>query len=311
MTLALEIDGLSKSYGKTTAVKQLSLKVEAGEIFGLLGPNGAGKSTTINLVSGLCRMQSGSIKVFGKDVVQDYVSTRRLVGLMHQEIVIDNFLPVGKMLELHCGYYGLKDDPQWRKLLVDRLALGPHLHKKMMGLSGGMKRRFMVAKALIHRPKLLILDEPTAGVDVELRVALWDFVKEINKRGTTVVLTTHYLEEAEKMCGRVGIMHHGSLVALDRTQNLLKQFEMNLLKLHYLNPIPSSDIPEALLSKGATNESPTTLVLPLKNNASLESILSSVSMPSNTLLDFDIQKADLEEVFLKLTESKGGRALEG
>jgi len=218
---ALEIKKLTKHYGSFAAVDDLSLSIEPGEIFGLLGPNGAGKSTTIHLASGLARMESGSISVFGHDVVAHPTQTRRLVGLMHQEVVIDNFLTIGQMLGLHAGYYGLKDDPEWRELLVERLALGDHLGKKMMKLSGGMKRRFMVAKALIHKPKLLILDEPTAGVDVELRVALWDFVREINRRGTTVVLTTHYLEEAEALCGRIAIMNRGKLVALDTTKNLI------------------------------------------------------------------------------------------
>jgi ABC-2 type transport system ATP-binding protein len=220
-TAALEITNLVKHYGGLKAVDDLSLKIEAGEIFGLLGPNGAGKSSTIHLASGLTLMEKGSIKIFGKDVVTQSTDTRRMVGLMHQEVVMDNFFPIGKMLEIHAGYYGLKDDPAWRELLVERLALGPHLKKKMMGLSGGMKRRFMVAKALIHKPRLLILDEPTAGVDVELRQALWDFVREINKRGTTVLLTTHYLEEAEQLCGRIAIMNNGKLAALDTTKNLV------------------------------------------------------------------------------------------
>jgi ABC-2 type transport system ATP-binding protein len=241
MTLAaLEITELRKDYGRLRAVDNLSLRIEQGEIFGLLGPNGAGKSTTIHLISGLCRMQEGSIKVFGNDVVKDFIQTRRDVGLMHQEIVIDNFLPIGQMLKLHSGYYGLRDDPKWRELLIERLALGPHLNKKMMALSGGMKRRFMVAKALIHKPRLLILDEPTAGVDVELRMALWDFVKEINKKGSTVILTTHYIEEAEQLCERVAIMNNGQIVTLDKTQNLLnnnkaKKLEDVFLQLTRLN----------------------------------------------------------------------------
>jgi len=223
---ALEITNLYKNYGQFAAVKDLSLKIEPGEIFGLLGPNGAGKSSTINLAAGLCRMERGQIKVFGHDVVCEPTQTRRLIGLMHQEVVIDNFLPIGKLLQLHAGYYGLKDDSEWRELLIERLALGPHIHKKMMGLSGGMKRRFMVAKALIHKPRLLILDEPTAGVDVELRQALWEFVREINRRGTTVVLTTHYLEEAQELCGRIAIMNHGQLVALDTTKKLTENHKL-------------------------------------------------------------------------------------
>jgi ABC-2 type transport system ATP-binding protein len=311
MRLALEIKNLTKHYGKTTAVNNLSLDVEDGEIFGLLGPNGAGKSTTINLVSGLCRMQEGSIKVFGFDVVKDFIQTRRLVGLMHQEIVMDNFLPIGKMLELHAGYYGLKDDRAWRDLLIERLALGPHLRKKMMELSGGMKRRFMVAKALIHKPRLLILDEPTAGVDVELRVALWDFVREINKAGTSVVLTTHYLEEAQEMCGRIGIMHFGQLVALDRTQNLLKQFDMNHISLSYERALSYQELPSALKELGAQLSDHNKIVRFKLNAATpLESLLGNLCITNNRLLDLEIKKADLEDVFLKLTDSKGQGALQ-
>jgi len=282
---ALDIQNLWKSYRDFDAVKDLNLKIEEGEIFGLLGPNGAGKSSTIHLIAGLCRMQKGSISVFGKDVVRDFVETRRNVGLMHQEIVIDNFLPVGKMLDLHPGYYGVKIDPAWRDLLLDRLALGPHLNKKMMGLSGGMKRRFMVAKALIHKPKLLILDEPTAGVDVELRVALWDFVRDINKQGTTVLLTTHYIEEAEELCGRIGIMHHGELVALDKTQSLIQKINRRNLTVNF-----------------ATGED---FNVCLKEGDSLDHVIRDLAKSDREIIDIDMQKGDLEEAFPSLTREEG------
>lgn len=224
---ALEIQSVSKSYsskGQTThAVDDLSFHIEQGEIFALLGPNGAGKSTTINMTSGLIRIDRGEIKIFGHDVTHDYKVTRRLTGVMNQEIVIDNFFTVEETLKIFSGFYGYRDDPKWRRLLIEKMELGPYLKRKPITLSGGTKRRLMLAKALIHRPRFLILDEPTAGVDVQLRHNIWEFVREINREGTTVLLTTHYLEEAEKMCSRVAIMSHGKLVALDKTADLLKK----------------------------------------------------------------------------------------
>ncbi len=296
---AIDIQNLWKQYGDFTAVKDLNLKIDEGEIFGLLGPNGAGKSSTIHLIAGLCRMQKGSIKIFGKDIVTDFVETRRNVGLMHQEIVIDNFLPIGKMLNLHPGYYGVKIDPDWRDLLIERLALEPHLGKKMMGLSGGMKRRFMVAKALIHKPKLLILDEPTAGVDVELRVALWDFVREINKRGTTILLTTHYIEEAEELCGRIGIMHHGELVALDKTKSLVQKIN----KRHLTVSFKTGDDLKITLNEGDSLQK---VINDLANPGSKDG-RESDNKNYSEVVDFDLQKGSLEDAFLSLTRTEGGR----
>lgn len=225
MATALELIRVGKSYsaGASTikAVEDLSFSVEEGEIFGLLGPNGAGKSTSIHMISGLARVGSGQIQVFGKDVTQDFRLTRRWIGLMHQEVVIDNFFTVEETLKIHSGYYGFKDDPKWRNQVVERLSLGQYLKRKPLQLSGGTKRRLMLAKALIHKPKLLILDEPTAGVDVELRQTLWEFVQELNREGATILLTTHYLEEAERLCSRIAIMNRGRLAALDRTDVLL------------------------------------------------------------------------------------------
>ena len=228
MISALRIEHLKKSFAGTPAVRDLSLSVSPGEIFGLLGPNGAGKSTTINMISGVCRIDSGKVQVFGHDNQAERRITRRLVGVMHQEIVTDNFFTIDRALRIHAGYYGVPKDDGWRELLIEQLGLGPHLHKSMNKLSGGLKRRFMVAKAMIHKPRLLILDEPTAGVDVELRRNLWDFVREINREGVTVLLTTHYLEEAEQMCGRIAIMNHGELIALEETSRLLERIEGRL-----------------------------------------------------------------------------------
>ena len=222
MVAALELSNLTKIYSDIVALDKLSFTIEQGEIFALLGPNGAGKSTAIGMISGLTRVTQGTIKIFGHDNQKESQITRSLTGVMPQEVVIDNFFTIGESLKLHAGYFGLKDDPVWRNKLIDRLALGPFLHKKPLQCSGGTKRRHMLAKALIHKPKLLILDEPTAGVDVELRRSIWSFVKEMNQNGTTVILTTHYLEEAEEMCERFAFLAKGKLVALDKREVLFK-----------------------------------------------------------------------------------------
>ncbi len=300
--LALELNNLSKSYGDKEVVKRLSFSIQEGEIFGLLGPNGAGKSTTINMISGVTRVGSGSVAVFGKDNQSDFTFTRRAVGVMHQEIVVDTFFTIDRALKIHSGYYGVKDDPTWRNLLIERLALGPHLKKPMNRLSGGMKRRFMVAKALIHKPRLLILDEPTAGVDVELRQNLWSFVREINKSmGITVLLTTHYLEEAEEMCGRIAIMNHGELIALDRTKELLRKLEEKRLFIHLNSPI--SAVPESLKNYGSELlENGLLLKVQIGKQQSTNSVLESIAKAQLSVKDLETQSPNLQEAFLKLTK---------
>src|SRR5512145_213489 len=246
---ALAIRALTKHYDGQPAVKGISFTIAPGEIFGLLGPNGAGKSTTINMIAGVTRIGGGRIEVFGYDNRRDYRVARRLLGVMHQEIVIDSFFTIDQTLKFHAGYYGVRDDPAWRQRLIDQLGLGPHLHKVMVKLSGGLKRRFMIAKALLHKPRLLILDEPTAGVDVELRHTLWAFVREINRAGTTILLTTHYLEEAEQMCNRLAIMHHGELIALEATGALVERLGTRGVIVHLREPVAT--LPAELLAWGA------------------------------------------------------------
>ena len=297
---ALDIRDLKKSFGDFTAVDGISLAIEPGEIFGLLGPNGAGKSTTINMVAGVTRVDDGTIAVFGHDNRREYRVTRRLVGVMHQEIVIDNFFTIDQALRFHSGYYGVPDDPAWRHELIDRLGLRPHLHKVMIKLSGGLKRRFMVAKALIHRPPLLILDEPTAGVDVELRRDLWDFVREINADGTTILLTTHYLEEAEQLCGRIAIMNHGQLIALDRTRNLLERLGSREMHIRLQHPMEKVPAPLARL-EGRLVADGRRLEVPLANDDSAAEVLACLCRCDLTVADIETRRASLEEVFLKVT----------
>jgi len=301
-TPALMIRNLSKEYDGVRAVDDISLSIEPGEIFGLLGPNGAGKSTTINMIGGVTHIGTGTIEIFGHDNRKDYRATRRMVGVMHQEIVIDNFFTIDQALRLHAGYYGVPDDVTWRENLIDRLGLKPHLHKVMIKLSGGLKRRFMIAKALIHKPKLLILDEPTAGVDVELRHTLWDFVREINRQGTTILLTTHYLEEAEQMCDRLAIMNHGKLIALQSTRDLLKELGTRSLLVSLEKPIDR--IPQDLCCLGAElHDGGTTLQLTLAAGQPTGALLKSLCDLGLPIADMETQRAGLEEIFLQITQT--------
>jgi ABC-2 type transport system ATP-binding protein len=303
---ALKLENLTKIYGDKEVVKQVSLEIEPGEIFGLLGPNGAGKSTSINMITGVTRLTSGSISIFGQDNQLDLVHARRLTGVMHQELVVDTFFTIDQALKIHSGYYGVPDDPEWRNLLIDRLALRPHLKKSMNKLSGGMKRRFMVAKALIHKPQLLILDEPTAGVDVELRQNLWEFVREMNqKEGTTVLLTTHYLEEAEEMCGRVAIMNHGQIIALDRTSALLDQLDEKRFLIHLGEKITA--LPEALRNFPVELEDEGgTLNFKVSKGHSAMDVIQAVAGLKLSIKEVVTTTPSLQEVFLKIT--KGARA---
>lgn len=306
MQLALKLEGLSKAYSGKEVVKGISMEIESGEIFGLLGPNGAGKSTTINMITGVTRVGAGNAFVFGHDTQRDYIHSRRLVGVMHQEIVVDTFFTIDEALKIHSGYYGTPDDPSWRNELIERLALGPHLKKSMNKLSGGMKRRFMVAKALIHKPRLLILDEPTAGVDVELRQNLWQFVREMNqKQGTTVLLTTHYLEEAEEMCGRVAIMNHGSIIAMDRTKSLLDKLDEKRLIIHLNHKITA--LPACLQKLSCElHDDGATLAFRLAAGSQVNLVLQGLSEAKVDIKEMETQAPSLQEAFLKLTSGREG-----
>ncbi len=300
MSFALHIQHLNKSFGSHAAVKDLSLSIERGEIFGLLGPNGAGKSTTINMICGVSRIDSGTVSVFGHDTQQDCQHARRLTGVMHQEVVTDAFFTIDKALKMHPGFFGVKSDPEWRHLLIDRLDLTDHLHKPMNCLSGGMKRRFMLAKALIHKPRLLILDEPTAGVDIELRHTIWSFIREINSHDTTILLTTHYLEEAEQMCRRIAIMNSGQLIALDTTQALLTQLDTRQITLFLDQPLDR--VPDWLsLRCAALSSDGRQLTLALNADETVCEFLQECHGRSLSIRDLETTSPNLEEVFLHLT----------
>lgn len=221
MAVAVSISSVVKRFGSLEALAGVSLAIDEGEFFGLLGPNGAGKTTLISCLAGLTRPDAGSLEVLGHDVVRQYREARRLLGIVPQELVFDPFFSVRETLRIQSGYFGIRGNDDWIDEILDNLDLTSKADTNMRRLSGGMKRRVLVAQALVHKPPVIVLDEPTAGVDVELRQGLWQFIRRLNGEGHTVILTTHYLEEAEALCGRIALMKQGRIIALDTTANLL------------------------------------------------------------------------------------------
>ncbi|NCX46595.1 MAG: ABC transporter ATP-binding protein, partial [Burkholderiaceae bacterium] len=224
MQSAVLVEHLTKSYGSLQALQNVSLDVKEGEFFGLLGPNGAGKTTLISILAGLCRPNSGRAFVMGTNVQTNFIEARRLLGVVPQELVFDPFFTVRETLRFQSGYFGIRNNDDWIDEIMTHLDLTSKANSNMRSLSGGMKRRVLVAQALVHRPPVIVLDEPTAGVDVELRQSLWKFISRLNQDGHTILLTTHYLEEAESLCGRIAMLKSGQVVALDTTQNLLARY---------------------------------------------------------------------------------------
>ena len=224
MQSAVLVEHLTKSYGSLQALKNVSLDIKEGEFFGLLGPNGAGKTTLISILAGLCRPDSGCAFVMGTNVQTNFIEARRLLGVVPQELVFDPFFTVRETLRFQSGYFGIRNNDDWIDEIMTHLDLTSKANSNMRSLSGGMKRRVLVAQALVHRPPVIVLDEPTAGVDVELRQSLWKFISRLNQDGHTILLTTHYLEEAESLCGRIAMLKSGQVVALDTTQNLLARY---------------------------------------------------------------------------------------
>src|SRR6476646_6784608 len=221
---AVDVIDIARRFGSVQALAGVDLRVEQGEFFGLLGPNGAGKTTLISILAGLVRADRGTARIFGHDVVADYRAARRALGVVPQELVFDPFFSVRETLRIQSGYFGLRKNDAWIDELLHHLDLTQKADANMRALSGGMKRRVLVGQALVHKPPVIVLDEPTAGVDVELRQSLWGFIRKLNREGHTIILTTHYLEEAEALCGRIAMLKAGRVVALDTTHNLLAQF---------------------------------------------------------------------------------------
>ena len=302
MKKAILFNNVKKNFGKLEALKGIDLSIEEGEFFALLGPNGAGKSTLINILAGLAKPSSGSIKVMGYDVIQDYQNARRSLGIVPQELVFDPFFNVREMLRFQAGYFGKgRENDDWIDEVIEGLDLQDKTNTNMRMLSGGMKRRALIAQALVHKPPVIVLDEPTAGVDVELRKKLWQFIKKLNQKGHTIVLTTHYLEEAETLCNRVAMMDHGEIVALDKTKNLLNRFSAKNLNLRL--DLKGQKIPLKLqkLIQNSENHSISFLI---EEIADVEFIVSELKKSKIKILDMELTNSDLENVFLKLTGSK-------
>jgi len=302
MKKAIVFNKVKKNFGKLEALKGIDLTIEEGEFFALLGPNGAGKSTLINILAGLAKPSSGSIKVMGYDVIQDYQNARRSLGIVPQELVFDPFFNVREMLRFQAGYFGKgRENDDWIDEVIEGLDLQDKANTNMRMLSGGMKRRALIAQALVHKPPVIVLDEPTAGVDVELRKKLWQFIKKLNQKGHTIVLTTHYLEEAETLCSRVAMMDQGKIVALDKTKNLLKRFSAKNLNLRL--DLKDKKIPASIqkLMKNLDHHSISFLI---EEIAEVEFIISELKKSKIKMLDMELTNSDLENVFLKLTGSK-------
>ena len=300
MKKAIVFKNVSKNYKQLKAVDGISLTIEKGEFFGLLGPNGAGKSTLINMMAGLVKPSNGSISVMGFNVNKEYQEARHSVGIVPQELVFDPFFNVREMLRFQAGYFGKdKLNDKWVDEVIERLDLTDKASTNMRKLSGGMKRRALIAQALVHRPPVIVLDEPTAGVDVELRQKLWGFIKELNNEGHTIVLTTHYLEEAEALCNRVAMMRSGKIVALDSTKNLLKEFSLKNLKVR----LQKNSIKKitTLLKETPFVQDDDWCTFKLKKVSDASSIIEKLNSLKIQILDLKLIESDLENIFLKLT----------
>ena len=299
---AVSFQEVAKTYsgarGQVRALDGVSFDIEQGEFFGLLGPNGAGKTTLISILAGLARASSGRVTVMGHDVLADYAQARRALGIVPQELVFDPFFNVREALRIQSGYFGLRHNDDWIDELLAGLGLADKAGANMRQLSGGMKRRVLVAQALVHRPPVIVLDEPTAGVDVELRQTLWQFVAKLNKAGHTVLLTTHYLEEAEALCGRIAMLKHGRIVALDRTANLLADAAGSVLRFKTDDALPP-DLAERARVTGRIAQ------VPARDAAGVEAVLARLREAGVRVEDLEIGRADLEDVFLAIMH--GGR----
>jgi ABC-2 type transport system ATP-binding protein len=297
MTFAIEALNVEKRYGALHALAGVSLAVAEGEFFGLLGPNGAGKTTLISIIAGLARASGGQVRVMGADVIADYRRARRMLGVVPQELVFDPFFSVRETLRLQSGYFGLRNNDAWIDEVMHHLDLVSKADANMRTLSGGMKRRVLVAQALVHRPPVIVLDEPTAGVDVGLRQGLWQFIRRLNRDGHTIVLTTHYLEEAEQLCDRIAMLKAGKLVALDSTRNLLENFSGVVLKLR----LDREALPDGLGVEVLASEAGR-FTLRLRDFAALEDVLHRLRDAGAAIKEMELEPPDLEDVFLRVME---------
>ena len=281
------------------ALDDVSFDIQPGEFFGLLGPNGAGKTSLISILAGLSRASSGSVTVHGSDVVLNYADARRKLGIVPQELVFDPFFTVREALRIQSGYFSIKNNDAWIDELLDSLGLADKANANMRQLSGGMKRRVLVAQALVHKPRVIVLDEPTAGVDVELRQTLWQFIARLNKQGSTVLLTTHYLEEAEALCSRIAMLKQGRMVALAQTSDLLSAASSNVLRFKIDSELPPHLAHQARITGRIVQ-------FPAHNAHEIEQYLAAIREAGLVAQDVEIRKADLEDVFLDVMSGKAG-----
>ena len=303
----LYVKNLNKIYSKNSsksvqAIKNLNLEVNEGEIFGLLGPNGAGKSTFINILAGTTLKTSGEVNIWGFDLDVNPRQARASIGIVPQEVNIDPFFTPRNILELQAGMYGIKKKDRITDTILKLVALEEQAKSYTRALSGGMKRRLLVAKALVHKPPIIILDEPTAGVDVELRSNLWKSVKQLNKQGVTIILSTHYLSEAEEMCDRIGILNKGNLVALDTTKNLLKKIQTKVVKFSVNKKVDINN--DSLKSINILSNEENELVVSYeKNSLNISEIIKFINEQNVKLSDISTDDANLEDVFIRLTKN--------
>ncbi len=306
---AISFQSVSKTYPpprkqtgpSVKALDGVTFDIQQGEFFGLLGPNGAGKTTLISILAGLSTASLGTVVVHGHDVVTDYAAARRVLGVVPQELVFDPFFTVREALRIQSGYFGIKGNDAWIDELLSSLGLADKANANMRQLSGGMKRRVLVAQALVHKPQVIVLDEPTAGVDVELRQTLWQFIAKLNKQGSTVLLTTHYLEEAEALCSRIAMLKQGKVVALAKTSELLKAASSNVLRFKIDSELPIELKRQARITGRIVQ-------FPAHNANEIEQYLAAVRQAGLLAEDIEIRKADLEDVFLDVMSGKSGVA---
>lgn len=305
---AIEIDNLSKIYnkgkkGEKHALKNVSLKIKRGSMFALLGPNGAGKSTLINILAGLVNKTSGDAKIWGHDIIKETRKAKSAIGIVPQELNLDAFFTPEDLLDLQAGLYGVPTAERRTKELLKLVGLEDKAQAYARHLSGGMRRRLMVAKAMVHNPPILVLDEPTAGVDIELRQQLWDNVKKLNKQGVTVLLTTHYLEEAQELCDTIGIINHGELVALENKNDMLGRFDQKEIIAtldHEVKTIPAK-LKKLNIEIIGTNQ---VRIIYSPSKTSFDGLLNDLSQSKWVIKDMTTKESDLEDVFLSLTSSK-------
>ena len=293
-TAAIRIHAVTKNYGALKALGGVDLEIGQGEFFGLLGPNGAGKTTLISSLAGIVRPDSGTLEVMGHNVVSDYRNARRNLGVVPQELVFDPFFSVRELLRIQSGYFGIRSNDDWIDEILASLDLTVKANANMRALSGGMKRRVLVAQALVHRPPVIVLDEPTAGVDVELRQGLWHFIRKLNRDGHTIVLTTHYLEEAEALCGRIAMLKGGRIVALDTTGNLLRRFATHSLRVRLQQPEAGLALGGSIAEEGDWIE------FGFDSYGDVESLLARLREANAGLVEMQLGEPDLERVFVEV-----------